>query len=237
MEKRNPYLVQLTAQDPFNIDGGKTQNKIYVSYSNNDEKAAGDIIFSLVDVEDTAQQREKYVSTKQLENTGFDPMKMVADVTERTIKLNSVTRLEDAKQPVTIATSTKEAAGDIIELWKKTDVDADFVKVNAYSSYAKALRAINAGDPATTYKLVNRVLAEFTEEDQRALLEDRQAKELIFEGDPNMMQFKNLKCITLPADRGYGITFNQPVAAMAQNNTKDSFEFYNNGGPDPGQRE
>ena len=599
MDKRNPYLIQLTAQDPFNIDGLKPKNKIHVSYSDNAEKEAGDIIFNLIGVVDTPQQREKYVSTKQLKN-GFDPMKMLADVTERTIKLadasvlllgadghilstemdiagaivrmaaeeekapggtytiavfkngyqisnldreaveyargkegafyymeenypnvrlaagaakitwsggyaqdgtqrtnaadystvhprssfgffarenaiertklnytgagqdkslfangipltveetvtmegdilpdlcgggstdttgntsliikggtydgiyggssavnvtttgeknivilkeklevstirdftlvevgdgsakqrelsvtekidsnpvrpagvedtelrsgivylqnahlkltgneksifgelkadvtqnvnlntgnkvtvpkidgvtrpmklDGVTRLEDAKQPVTIATSTKEAAGDIvveyrssrdadetqyktyaaglyvrregnvlklhdsilpidiIELWEKTDADADFVKVDAYSSYAKALRAIGAGDQAKTYKLVNLVWAEFTEEDQQALLEKRQAKELIFEGAPYnalyqgthteqhfnniyMMQFKKLKGITLPEGRGYGITFNQPVSAMAQTYGKDFFEFYNNGG-------
>ena len=222
-------------------------------------------------------------------NTGNKVTVPKIDGVTRPMKLDGVTRLEDAKQPVTIATSTKEAAGDIvveyrssrqadetqyktyaaglyvrregnvlklhdsilpidiIELWEKTDADADFVKVDAYSSYAKALRAIGAGDPAKTYKLVNLVWAEFTEEDQQALLEKRQAKELIFEGAPYntvykgtintdyfnniyMIQFKKLKGITLPAGRGYGIIFNQPVSAMAQKNGVDFFEFYNNGG-------
>ena len=119
--KLNPYIVELTAKDPLNIDSFKADRLISVSYDVSSTEKSGDIIFNLTGVEDTTEAKNKYVTVRSLKNAFTN--KMISDQIEKTIKLSetSVLLLNDKEE---IISTNLDIAGALIELAKKEEAAA-----------------------------------------------------------------------------------------------------------------
>ena len=119
--KLNPYLVELTAKDPLNMDSFTAGRLISVSYDDSTTEKSGDIIFNLTGVEDTTEAKNKYVTVRSLKNSFTN--KMVSDQIEKTIKLaeTSVLLLNDKEE---IISTNLDIAGALVELAKKEETAA-----------------------------------------------------------------------------------------------------------------
>ena len=129
-----------------------------------------------------------------------------------------------------------------IELYEKEKSADTFTKVDAYDSYKEAFKAIGQGDKNKTYKFVNLIMTDFTEEDAAAFLEEkRDAAGYVFEGGEfatygslggeNHWNYYPLTVrmdsLTMPSD--IPVTWNETIRYERTDASK-KFTFYNNGG-------
>ena len=119
--KSNPYLVELTATDPLNIDSFTAGRRISVSYDDSTTERVGDIIFNLTGVADTPEAKKKYVTVRSLKQSFTNTM--ISDQTDKTIKLvdNSVLLLNDKGK---IICRNMDIAGALVELAQKEEAAA-----------------------------------------------------------------------------------------------------------------
>ena len=85
-DKNNPYLLELTAEDPLGVDSFNSNRQISISYQNKSEEKYRDIIFNLTGVKDEVTAKERYVTVRTM-NSKFG-MVLISDRTDCTLKLS-----------------------------------------------------------------------------------------------------------------------------------------------------